>query len=410
MEIPKIIGGEPVRNKPYPSWPIFSEKEKELLISVLESGVWGVGGKLQEEFERRFAEFQDSLYAVLCSSGTTALKIALKAMGIKPGDEVIIPAYTFIGTATAALDLNARIIYADIDLNTYTIDVESVRDKVTEKTKAIIPVHFAGRPSDMDAVKEFSEEHGLLVLEDAAQSHGAEWRNKKVGAIGDAGAFSFQSSKNITAGEGGAITTNDDEIASTAWSLRNVGRPRDGPWYEHRIYGWNYRITEWQAAVLLAQLDRAPKLMEKRDASAKYLEKELREVDGIEPLPNDKKVTRHAHHIFVLKYNPDEFNGLSKELFVEALRAEGIPCNAGYRPLYSYSFLPSSRPLENTERASYIEAVWLPQTVLLGEVQDLEDILRAILKIKRYSKEIVEKRASRNRQSTTLKQNLSREQ
>lgn len=395
MELPKIIGGEPTRVKPYPTWPIFNEREKEMLIKALESKVWGVGGKLQEEFERRFAEFQDSRYALLCTSGTTALKIALRAMGVKAGDEVIVPAYTFIGSATAVLDLDAKIIYADIDPDTYTIDVDDVKDKISEKTKVIMPVHFAGRPADMDAVKEFSEEHGLLILEDAAQAHGAEWRNRRVGSIGDAGAFSFQSSKNITAGEGGAVTTNDDEIASTVWSLRNVGRPRQGPWYEHKIYGWNYRITEWQAAVLIAQLERAPKLMEKRDESVKYLDKLLREVDGVEPLLDDSRVTRHAHHLYVIKYNPDEFNNLSKELFVEALRAEGIPCNAGYRPLYSYSFLPSSKPLKNTERASYIEAVWIPQPVLLAEKEDLEDILRAILKIKKYSKEIKEKRDSR---------------
>ena len=391
MELPKILGGEAVRKKPFPKWPIFDEREKEFLLQALESGRWGVGGKLQEEFEKKFADFQDAKHALLCSSGTTALKIALKALGISPGDEVIIPAYTFIGTAIAVLDLHAKIIYADISLETCTIDIESVKNKITEKTKVIIPVHFAGRPADMDAVREFAEEKNLSILEDAAQAHGAEWKNRRVGAIGDAGAFSFQSSKNITAGEGGAITTDDDKLASAAWSLRNVGRPRGGPWYEHRIYGWNYRITEWQAAILLAQLERAPKLMEKRDSSARYLDKLLMEVDGVEPLPNDPRVSRHAHHLYVFRYDPTEFNGLEKELFIQALREEGIPCNAGYRPLYSYSFLPRSSPLPNTEKAAYIEAVWIPQPVLLAEKEDLEDIIIGIEKIKKYSRKIKEK-------------------
>lgn len=391
MDLPKILGGNPVRNKPYPSWPIFDDREKEFLIQALESGKWGVGGRLQEEFEKRFAVFQHAKHCLLCSSGTTALKIALKAMGLSPGDEVIVPAYTFIGTATAALDLNANVIYADISLESYTIDIESVKSKISEKTKIVIPVHFAGRPADMDSVKEFAEEHNLLVLEDAAQAHGAEWKNRRVGAIGDAGAFSFQSSKNITAGEGGAVTTDDDALASTVWSLRNVGRPKDGPWYQHSIYGWNYRITEWQAAVLLAQLERAPKLMEKREASARYLDKLLRQVDGVEPLPNDPRVSRHAYHLYVFRYDPAEFNNLSKELFVEALRAEGIPCNAGYRPLYSYSFLPRSNPLPNTEKAAYSEAVWIPQPVLLAEKEDLEDIIKAIEKIKKHSSKIKER-------------------
>ncbi|MEM3398968.1 MAG: DegT/DnrJ/EryC1/StrS family aminotransferase [Nitrososphaerota archaeon] len=390
MEIPKILGGEPVRKKPFPSWPIFDEKERELLLKVLESGRWGVGGKLQEEFENKFAEFQDAKYALLCSSGTTALKIALKAMGISPGDEVIVPSYTFIGTATAVLDLNANIVYADICPETYTIDVENLKNKITEKTKVVIPVHFAGRPADMDAVKEFAEQHNLMVLEDAAQAHGAEWRNRRVGALGDAGAFSFQSSKNITAGEGGAVTTDDDEIASIAWSLRNVGRPRGGPWYEHRLFGWNYRITEWQAAILLAQLERAPKLMEKRDSSARYLDKLLGEVDGVEPLKSDPRITRHAYHLYVFRYDPSQFNGLDKELFIQSLREEGIPCNSGYRPLYSYTFLPKSKPLPNTEKAAYIEAVWIPQPVLLAEKEDLEDVIIAIKKIKKYSKKIKE--------------------
>ena len=388
MELPAILGGEPIRRKPYPSWPIYGGREEELLLEALKSGRWSVGGRFQEEFERRFAEFQHAKHALLCSSGTAALKIALRAMGLEPGDEVIVPAYTFLATATSALDLGLRVVYADIDPETYTIDPESARRLVGEKTRAIIPVHIAGRPADMDAIMELAEERSLLVLEDAAQAHGAEWRGRRVGAIGDAGIFSFYQSKNITCGEGGAVTTNNDEIAEKVWSLRNVGRPRRGPWYEHRIYGWNYRITEFQAAILIAQLERAPELMNKRERGARILDKLLSEIEGITPLRHDSRVTRHAYHLYIFKYDSREFSNLPKQRFVEALSAEGIPCNAGYRPLYSYPFLPPSKPLPNTEKASYEEAVWIPQYVLLADEEDLEDIPRAIEKIKRNADKI----------------------
>jgi len=388
VELPAILGGEPVRKKPYPSWPIHDKREEELLLEALRSGRWSVGGRFQEEFERRFAEFQHAKHALLCSSGTAALKIALKAMGLKPGDEVIVPAYTFLATATSAIDLGLKVVYADIDPDTYTIDPESARSIMSERTRAIIPVHIAGRPADMDAVRELAEEKSLLILEDAAQAHGAEWRGRRVGAIGDAGIFSFYQSKNITCGEGGAITTDDDEIAEKVWSLRNVGRPRKGPWYEHKLYGWNYRITEFQAAVLIAQLERAPELMKRRERGARILDKLLSEIDGITPLKPDNRVTKHAYHLYIFKYDSREFSNLPKQRFVEALSAEGIPCSAGYRPLYSYAFLPPSKPLPNTERASYNEAVWIPQYVLLADEGDLEDIPRAIEKIKRNANNI----------------------
>jgi len=388
MSLPAILGGEPVRKEPYPSWPIYDKREEELLLKALRSGRWSVGGKLQEEFERKFAEFQHAKHALLCVNGTAALKIALKAMGLKPGDEVIVPAYTFIATATSALDLGLRVVYADIDPESYTIDPESVRKLITEKTRVIIPVHVAGRPADLDALKEIAEERSLKILEDAAQAHGAEWRGRRVGAIGDAGIFSFYQSKNITCGEGGAITTNSDELADKIWSLRNVGRPRTGPWYEHRLYGWNYRITEFQAAVLLAQLERAPGLMERRERGARILDELLMQVDGIDPLKRDKRVTRHAYHLYIFKYDRREFSNLPKQKFVEALRAEGIPCSPGYRPLYDYPFLPSSSPLPNVEKASREEAVWIPQYVLLSEKRDLEDVQEAIEKIKRHADKI----------------------
>ena len=276
-----ICGGKPVREKPYPSWPIFDEKEEKALIDVLKSGKWGrVNGKKNEEFEEKFARYHSAKYGITCVNGTAALEIALKALGVGPGDEVIVPAYTFIATASAVLMVGAKPVFVDIDPKTYNIDPEKIESAITPKTKAVIPVHIGGCPANMDKILDIAKKYNLRVLEDAAQAHGAEWRGKKVGALGDMGIFSFQSSKNINAGEGGIILTNDEELAEKAWSLMNVGRAKKGEWYMHYILSGNYRMTEFQAGILLAQMERMEELMKKREENAKYLTERLKEIEG----------------------------------------------------------------------------------------------------------------------------------
>ncbi|MDJ0270296.1 MAG: DegT/DnrJ/EryC1/StrS family aminotransferase [Aigarchaeota archaeon] len=394
-----LLGGEPTRIKPFPRWPLFGAEEERELLDALRSGYWSVGGAKLAVFEREFASFQHAKYGLACTSGSTALLIALKALGVKRGDHVIIPSYTFLATATAVIDAGAVPIFADIEPETYTLSAEDAENRITPKTRCIIPVHLAGCPADMSKILKLAAEYGLRVLEDAAQAHGAEWLSRRVGSIGDAGAFSFYQSKNMTAGEGGFITTNNEEIAELAWSYHNVGRDRRRGWYEHVRYGWNFRMTEFQAAVLLAQLRRLPKLMKKREENAKYLTHLLESIPGVEPLRRPNYVTSHAYHLFIFKYRREEFNGVGKERFVEALRAEGIPCSAGYKPLYSYGFLwdeilesaqtPRELILTNTEQASREEAVWIPQNVLLAEREELEDIARAIEKIRKNSRHLV---------------------
>lgn len=395
-----IKGGTPVRKKPFPSWPIFDENEERAVLEVLRSKKWGIGGSKNEEFAKAFASWCGVKYAVTCSTGTAALEIALKAIGVGYGDEVIVPAYTFIATASSVMFVNAVPVFADIEEETYNIDPKDVERKITKKTKAIIPVHISGGPANMDEIMRIAKDHNLYVIEDAAQAHGAEWKNKKVGSIGHIGAFSFQSSKNITSGEGGIVTTNDEELANKAWSYMNVGRIKGGEWYEHFVLGKNYRLTEFQAAILIEQLKRAPKLMEIREKNAQRLKRGLHEIGGVEPLKYPSEVTRHAYHLFIIRYNPKEFNGLNKEMFVKALQAEGIPASSGYIPLYREQAiinfkLPgvnvdySKVKLPITEKACYEEGVWLPQNVLLGNEDDIEDILKAIKKIKENSEEIV---------------------
>jgi len=404
-----LKGGEPVRTRPFPKWPIFDEREYEALRSVLESGVWGVGGSRKREFEEKFASYQHAKYGVAVTSGTAALEISLRALGIGCGDEVVVPSYTFMATVTTVFYVNAIPIFADIDPETYTIDPRSVESVISERTKAILPVHISGRPADMDALLSIAEKNDLYILEDACQAWGSEWRGRRVGAIGDMGAFSFQSSKNITSGEGGMIVTNDDDLYVKAWSLHNCGRLLKGPWYEHHLPGGNYRMTEFQAAILLAQLERFDEQTEKRMRNARYLNSNLSKIDGIKPLKDDERITRNAYHLYIIRFNPEAFGGISKATFAEALQAEGIPVKVGYsRPLHKEPYLdyfrrcPLSCPyygksvdyskvrLPATEKACYSEGLWLPQYVLLGSKEDMDDIVAAFEKVKENMDELKE--------------------
>lgn len=403
-----LKGGEPVRKKPFPKWPIFSEREMKALKDVLESGSWGVGGSRKKEFEEKFAAYQHAKYGIAVTSGTTALEISLRALGLGCGDEVIVPSYTFMATAIAVLYVNAIPVFADIDLETYNIDPKSVEAMISERTRAILPVHIGGRPADMDALLSLAKKHNLYIVEDACQAWGAEWKGLRVGAIGEMGAFSFQSSKNITSGEGGIIVTNSEDLYVKAWSLHNCGRMPQGAWYEHHLPGANYRITEFQAAVLLAQMERFDEQTEKRIENAKYLNSKLSKIDGVKPLKDDERITRNVYHLYIFRFNPEAFGGISKSTLARALQAEGIPASVGYsKPLYKEPYLeyfkkcPLSCPhygksmdysnvkMPATEKACYYEGLWLPQYVLLGSRDDMDDVISAFEKIKENMDEII---------------------
>jgi len=398
-----IDGGTPVRTKPFPPWPIHGEVEERALIEALRSGVWGIGGKHVPEFEARFAQFQDARHATCVVNGTAALEVALRAAGVGLGDEVVVPPYTFVATATAALSLGAIPVFADVDADTYLLDARCAEAAITDRTRAIVAVHVAGCPADLDALRAVARRHELRLIEDAAQAHGAAWRGRRVGAIGDLGCFSFQSSKNLCAGEGGAVLTDDDQLAETVWSLHNVGRVRTGAWYQHETLGWNYRMTEFQAALLLAQMERLPEQLARREESGRYLSRRLAEVPGVRPLARDDRVTAHAWHLFVFRYDAAAFGGRPRAEFLRALRAEGIPCSPGYVPLHhspavrvetarllhalgrspSPTAAPAGARLPVAERAGYEEGVWLTQNVLLAEREDLDDVVEAIAKVQR---------------------------
>jgi dTDP-4-amino-4,6-dideoxygalactose transaminase len=401
-----IDGGTPTRTAPFPAWPIYDEREERNLLEVLRSGQWGVGGAKVAQFEQRFAEFQGARFGVCVPNGTLALQMSLNALGIGPGDEVITTPYTFIATASAAIQQGAVPVFVDIDLGTYDIDPTRIEAAITPRTKAIVPVHFGGRPADMDAIMEIARRHNLRVLEDACQAWGAEWRGRKVGAIGDLGTFSFQSSKNVSAGEGGIVVTNDEALGERCWSLHNVGRVRKGAWYQHEIIGGNLRMSEWQAAVLLVQLERLPEHTARRDANARYLSEALSEAAGVTPLSFDARITQHAHHLFICRYDPAAFGGRSRDEFVAALRAEGIEtASAGYTlPLNQNNAirrtaaalarlgdrewpladdgLPAFAPCPNAEWA-ITHTFWLQQNTLLGDSADMDSVVAAVRKIQR---------------------------
>ena len=392
-------GGTPIRTSPFPGWPVFDATEEEAILGVLRSSNWFLGERVAE-FERTFTEYCEAKHGVSVSSGTVALQVALEAAGVVLGDEVIVPSYTFIATASSVALVGGVPVFVDVDPDTYLIDPAAVEAAITEKTKAIIAVHIAGQPADLDALTAIAAKHGVLLIEDSAQAHAAAWKGRRVGAIGDLGTFSFQASKNLNAGEGGFIVTDDEELHLRAWSIHNCGRAPGGEWYEHPLVGGNYRLTEMQAALALSQLRRLDEQTEKRTHSAALLTEQLSEIEGIRPLAVDERVTRHAFHLYVFRYDADAFGGASREQFLKALAAEGIPCAAGYKPLYRepafqarFSDFPLSSPAFGgrpdysgvhcpvTERICADEAVWLTQNLLLGTESDISQISEAIAKI-----------------------------
>jgi dTDP-4-amino-4,6-dideoxygalactose transaminase len=386
-----IHGGTPVRTKPFLGWPVFGQEEEEALLRALRSGIWGsIDGTFVKELEVEFARMQGARHGIACVNGTMALSVALKALGIEPGDEVIVPPYTFIATASAALMIGAIPVFVDVELDTLLIDPAQIDAAVTPRTRAIIPVHHGGSPADMDGVMAAARRHGLKVVEDAAQAHGAAWRGTPVGSIGHVGTFSFQSSKPVNAGEGGMMTTNDDELDELLWSYRNVGRRRGGEWYEHVRLGWNLRLTEFQAAVILEQMKRMPAQQAHRTEAAAYLSGRLREIPGVAPLRVPEGVSAHSWYTYHWRWLGAEDGGLPKKQFAEALRAEGVPVFAGYVPLNRNQPVideiarlggRAPGPCPNAERAEADEIMMFSLSILMGTHDDIDEVVEAVAKV-----------------------------
>lgn len=378
------LGGEPIRTQPFPSWPIYGQEEELQLRDVLHKSSALVGKRVGKvtEFEDKFAKHHQVKYAVACTNCSHALEIMLKVAAIGEGDEVVIPSYTFIATAAAVVRCGAKPIFIDIDSRNYLLDIHSLEGELSRRTKAIIPVHFAGNIPDMDMLNEIANRHNLVVIEDAAQAHGGKWSGRFVGNFGRAAAFSFQYSKNMTANEGGIILSNDADFIERCWQYIWHGRKKNGLWYEHFWITSNFRLTEFQAAVLLAQLGRLQNQNVLRHNNALYLDEKLSKIEGIYPLCIHPLLEIHPRHIYIIKFDLQIFEGISKETIITALNAEGIPALPGYGfPLYrnpAFAGLQVCNP--RAERACR-ESIWLMHQNLLGNRGDLDDIVRAFDKI-----------------------------
>ena len=398
-----LFGGKPVRKKPFPVWPRVTAGQKEQLLNTLESDSLGIGSDAIKAFEDQFAEFQDAKYCIATSSGTNALWVALKAGGVSAGDEVIIPPYTFIATASAVLMANAVPVFVDIDPETFNIDPVLIEKAITERTKVIMPVHIAGNPADMDRINDIAKKYNIIVIEDAAQAHGAEWDGVKVGALASGGIFSFQSSKNMNSGEGGAIISNDDTFMNSCFAYYNCGRQRGREWYEHQIVGGNHRINAMAASLLLPQLQSVEDDMVIRDKNRKKLDRALNS-EGLVTIGSYEKATRVANHLYLLKYKADYFNDVPREKFFDAMRAEGVNTYAGYNPLYREKVFdnqdddfPWLKDIDyagiscaETELIADYQSVWLTQNHLLGNDRDTQDIINAFEKVTTALKQMPE--------------------
>lgn len=407
-------GGPSVRDGKYwPAWPPYTDREKELLLQVLESHNWGgypEPNYWANQFARNFAEYHTAKYGICAANGTVTLEIALRALGIKAGDEVIVPVLTWTATAACAVYLNAVPVFADVRADNYTIDLDHAESLVTDRTKVIIPVHLGSSIADMDAIMSFADKHGLTVIEDCAHMHGGKWRDKGVGSIGHIGSFSFQSSKLMTAGEGGMLLTNDDVLQQKCHSLVNCGRKEPGyDEYEGWNLGWNYRITEFQAAVLQAQLEKLEERTKERAQTAEYLTGKLKGVEGISTIWHDERTTQSAHYQYIFKYDPAGFKGLHRDKFLQAMMAEGIILDGDFytpiptrriftvmadewpaiREKYGDKVHQPNEEFPVANKAAYEEAIWMHYPMLMGGKEGADDVVAAILKIQKNVDELL---------------------
>lgn len=386
-------------------WPIFDETERANLLEVLDSGRWWRGGGDAEkskvaQFEQAFADFHDAGHGVALTNGTQAIECALKALDIRPGDEVICPAATFVATATACILVNAIPIIVDIDPANYQIDPAAVEAAITERTVGIAPVHYGGYPADMAALKSIAERYGLWIIEDAAHAHGSTWNGQGCGSVGDIGCFSLQMGKTLTAGEGGICLTSDEDLAQKLFSFHHIGRFEGRPFYEHHIVASNLRMTEFQAAVLLGGLGRLEEQAETRDRNAKHLEAGLREIEGVSPIERANWVTRWNFYFYHFKFHSEQFGGISRQQFGDALAAEGLGVGTGHlapiqkNPLFTNrnwgpACFGDNEPPDyasmDTPEATRIqeeEGVSLTHRLFLGGTEDMDLMLEAIAKVR----------------------------
>jgi len=409
-----LKGGTPVRTAPYPGWPRGGAEEKRWLNKALQSGRWfaGLQGDDPEAlgtlFGKRFADLHAARHALPVANGSVAIEMALRALGIRPGDEVIVPPYTFISTVTSVLMVGAVPVFADIHPQSYCLDPEDVQRRIGPYTRVIIPVHLAGHMADMPRLVKIAEKNNLAILEDCAQAIDAALNDKKAGTWGKLGTFSFQSNKTLTCGEGGLILTNDSGLAEKVVALRAFGRFREKQAVRSsdltcQQLSSNYRLSEFQSAVLLGQLEKFPAEDSRRQANAKRLTAGIDGIPGLDHVCVAELSMKHGYYYYLLRYEPDAYANLAPERICAALNAEGIPFVPGDRkPLYAHPVFEvknldatlSSEIIKRYRQAVDLTHPGCPATeqacgrtlilrhqVLLGQSADMDDIIEALWKV-----------------------------
>jgi dTDP-4-amino-4,6-dideoxygalactose transaminase len=403
-----VRGGPPVRPQGYPEWPVRDERDVEAVAMVVRSGRWGgfpEPGPLAAEFSARFAAYQGARHGVVMSNGTVTMEVALKALGIGWGDEVIVPALTFAATPCAAMAAGALPVFCDVVPDTLTIDPDQVEAAVTPRTRAIMPVHLGHQMADMDWVMKIARRHSLAVVEDCAHAPGQRWHDQGAGSIGDFGSFSHQSYKILTAGEGGSLLTGDEQLARRAHSLIDCGRPKDAGEKDY-TFGANYRLGELHAALLLAALERFPAQQAERAENARRFQELAAGVPGVRLLPPDERITRWSFYCYVLLIEPEAFAGAPNRLVCEALEAEGVGCWTGYPPMSRYDLFqpslsrlpvavahaarldPARMSFPIAERLALRHTVYLDENVFRAGPGGVEDAVEAIAKVQRHAAEL----------------------
>jgi 3-amino-5-hydroxybenzoate synthase len=384
-----LHGGPPLRTTPFPSWPQFDDGERDGLGRALDQGEWWrVGGKEVTLLEGEFAAFHDAPAAIAVTNGTAALELALELLGIGPGDEVLVPAFTFAATSIAVQRRQAVAVPVDIDLDTYCMAPGATADAAGSRAAVLVPVHMAGHVSDMDALGDLAAARGMTMVQDAAHAHGAEWKGRKLGELGTLAAFSFQNGKLMTAGEGGALLLPDHVPFSEAFARHSCGRPIGDRWYDHRSASGNLRLNEFSAAVLRAQLARLPRQLDRRERAWSVLAAALAKLRGVVPQGRDVRCTVDSHYMAMFRLDPEVHAGLDRNLVVDALIAEGIPAFANYPPVYrTGSFWPGGPdPTAEADLAARCphaeligaQGIWVHHRTLLAGDEDVLDVARAL--------------------------------
>lgn len=417
------LGGIPVRSHPYPEWPTTDDRDVAIVTEVVRSGRWGGApypGPYSAAFAKQFVEMQGGGIAVLMANGSVTMEVALRVAQIGWGDEVIVPAYTFQATAAAPIAAGAIPVFVDVDPQTYCISPAAIEAAITPKTRAVIPVHLVAQMADMDAIMTIAKQHNLIVIEDCAHAHGAQWNDQGAGTIGHFGSFSLQSSKILTTGEGGVLLCRTQTWADRATSLIDCGRfpiaaesedPEAGM-LEQLLHQWmqfdgqppafslgsNYRMTEFQAALGTVALERFADQVSQRGEILRNLENQLSQIPGVRLLKQDRRQSRRSFYRYIFAIDPAIFGAAHDEVCF-ALSAEGIPCSPGYSAIHRSPFfqpqlsrlpVPSAFPehfnfdelvFPETERACDLEAIWLDESIFRAGSQGVDDVISALTKI-----------------------------